>query len=121
MTCLDAKGRSALLEANMYKKIDLDLWVLSDKMDLEEVDIHSFIKENNGIAFKEYLNDFRVEKLLEMLEKDILIERPGYYIKNSGFNSITTFERVFKKKTGTNLREYLKILKQTNKKYPTKK
>lgn len=61
-------------------------------------------KDNFGMTFIDYLTQFRIEKAKKLLAKtDIPITEIPFDI---GYNSITYFTRVFKKKVGTSPSEY---------------
>ncbi|HZJ83524.1 MAG TPA: AraC family transcriptional regulator [Clostridia bacterium] len=65
-----------------------------------------FFKEATGMTFNEYLNMVRVRKVEEyLLNVDIPITEIGY---KAGFNSIQTFNRVFKRIKGCSPTEFRK-------------
>lgn len=65
-----------------------------------------FFKDTTGVTFNEYLNAVRVIKAEEyLLDADVPITEVAFM---SGFNSIQTFNRVFKKNNGCTPTEYKK-------------
>lgn len=65
-----------------------------------------FFKENTGVTFSQYLNSFRITKAEWMLmnEEGNITE----IAFNCGYNSIKTFDRVFKQMKGYTPKEYRK-------------
>ena len=66
------------------------------------VDIFNMnIDQDRKLTFYDYVNALRIEKM----SIPLLVEHPEYtldYIaKQSGFNSLSTFRRAFRKQTGT--------------------
>ncbi|WP_252130700.1 AraC family transcriptional regulator [Clostridium caldaquaticum] len=95
------------VEANYQNSIDLD--DISKAAGFSKYYFTRFFKENTGMTFLEYLNNFRVTKAQWLImEEESSIAEIAY---KSGFNSIKTFNRVFKNITGRTPMEY----KRTNK------
>jgi len=68
-----------------------------------------FFKENTGVTFVEYLNNFRITKAeWHLMEEMDSITEVAY---KSGFNSVKTFNRVFKQLKGCAPMEYRKGIK----------
>ena len=67
-----------------------------------------FFKETTGMTFGEYLNSYRIKKAEAYLEdaQNTITE----IAFKSGFNSIKTFNRVFKHQKGCSPSEYRKLL-----------
>ncbi len=59
-----------------------------------------------------FVNEFRISVLVDILDKEILFKRPGYYYAQSGFRSRTPFERFFKKRTGMTVSDYIEFKKK---------
>ncbi|MGH4051233.1 MAG: AraC family transcriptional regulator [Clostridium sp.] len=68
-----------------------------------------FFKENTGVTFVDYLNNFRITKAEWhlMVEMDSITQ----IAYKSGFNSVKTFNRVFKQLKGCAPMEYRKAIK----------
>lgn len=64
-------------------------------------------KKHTGVTYIEYLNELRVQEACKLLTADRLnsISSAAY---NSGFNSLTNFNRVFRSLIGCPPKEYLK-------------
>ncbi|MBU3216362.1 AraC family transcriptional regulator [Clostridium estertheticum] len=70
-----------------------------------------FFKENTGVTFVDYLNNFRITKAeWHLMEESDSITEVAY---KSGFNSIKTFNRVFKKLKGCAPMQYRKGIKSS--------
>jgi len=68
-----------------------------------------FFKENTGVTFIDYLNNFRITKAeWHLMEEMDSITQVAY---KSGFNSVKTFNRVFKQLKGCAPMEYRKAIK----------
>ncbi len=68
-----------------------------------------FFKENTGVTFIYYLNNFRITKAeWHLMEERDSITEVAY---KSGFNSVKTFNRVFKQLKGCAPMEYRKAIK----------
>lgn len=68
-----------------------------------------FFKENTGVTFVGYLNNFRITKAeWHLMEEPDSITEVAY---KSGFNSVKTFNRVFKQLKGCSPMEYRKAVK----------
>ena len=68
-----------------------------------------FFKENTGVTFVGYLNNFRITKAeWHLMEETDSITEVAY---KSGFNSVKTFNRVFKQLKGCAPMEYRKTIK----------
>lgn len=89
-----------------------------DSIDLEEISkvagfskyhFSRFFKENTGVTFLDYLNNFRITKAEWFLlyDKGSILE----IAYKSGFNSIKTFNRIFKYLKGCAPMEYRKSIK----------
>ena len=68
-----------------------------------------FFKENTGVTFIYYLNNFRITKAeWHLMEERDSITEVAY---KSGFNSVKTFNRIFKQLKGCAPMEYRKAIK----------
>ncbi|ADB38225.1 helix-turn-helix domain-containing protein [Spirosoma linguale] len=102
---------SGLKIAFEVKKMHLDpeltLQSLSQKMNVPSRTISMVLNREVQKNFHEYLNQYRVEEakklLLDYRQKNTTIAAVAY---EAGFNSIATFQRVFKKISGLTPREF---------------
>jgi YesN/AraC family two-component response regulator len=85
-------------EQEPYLNSNLRITDLARKLSLNGPQLSEFINRHLSTNFNCYINDFRVEKA-----KQLLTDEPHMDITNiaydSGFNSISSFNAAFKKKT----------------------
>jgi len=85
-------------EQEPYLNSNLRITDLARKLSLNGPQLSEFINRHLSTNFNSYINDFRVEKA-----KQLLTDEPHMDITNiaydSGFNSISSFNTAFKKKT----------------------
>ena len=92
------------IHENYPSKITLN--TLSNMLNMSDVTFNRFIKKRTGKTFIEYLNDVRVGYAsLKLASSDLNISEIAY---GCGFNSLTNFNRTFKKYKGTTPTEYRK-------------
>lgn len=90
------------IDTNYDKKLTLS--EVSDVANYSPYHFTRFFKDTTGMTFNEYLNSVRVKKAEEFLQDmDLPITEVAYM---AGFNSIQTFNRVFKKSKGCTPTEY---------------
>jgi AraC-like DNA-binding protein len=89
-----------LLEEKIYEDINLTLDSLAERLQISSGYLSQIIKENEQKNFFELINYYRIEsvkkKLLDQNYKDYTIMSIAL---ESGFNSKSTFNAVFKKFT----------------------
>lgn len=92
------------IEANYDTNITLD--EVATVANYSSYHFARFFKDTTGMTFNQYLNDFRI-RMAEgyLLNMDTPITEIAY---KSGFNSIKTFNRVFKQAKGCSPTEYRK-------------
>lgn len=84
--------------AENYANSNISLNVISDYIKINPSYLSKLFKDNTGECLMDYVNKYRVEKAKQLLSAtDIPIKEVGF---KSGFNSIQSFIRVFKKFTG---------------------
>ena len=93
-----AKLQRIMEEQEPYLNSNLRITDLARKLSLNGPQLSEFINRHFNSNFNSYINGFRVEKA-----KALLIDKPQLDITNiaydSGFNSISSFNTAFKKKT----------------------
>lgn len=87
---------------NMYRNITLK--EISGNMHLSYHFLSHFIKEKIGMSFQEYLNSIRLNKAVKLLSKDEQSITSIAYA--SGFPSVNSFNRLFKKYYNCSPSEY---------------
>ena len=97
----------AYVERNHQNHIGLD--EISKVAGFSKYHFTRFFKENTGMTFLDYLNNFRITKSewYLMYDTNSIIE----VAYKSGFNSVKTFNRVFKNLKGCAPMEYRKTIK----------
>ncbi len=87
-----------------YSDSSLSLDTAAEQAGISPSYLSRLFKEERGVSFVDYLNDFRVEKAKSLLEKtDLKVKDIAY---QTGFNSMQNFFRIFKKHTGCSPGEY---------------
>lgn len=96
------KKAISYIEENYYRHISIN--EIANKFGFSESHFMSIFKKHTGTSFVKYLNGIRIEKAISLLEKSNLsiIE----ISERTGFNSISLFNRTFKKTTGKTPKEY---------------
>lgn len=90
------------VDSNYQEHIDLD--DISKSIGFSEYYFTKFFKENTGVTFLDYLNNYRIKKAeWRIIEEDETIAEIAY---NCGFNSIKTFNRLFKNIVGCTPMKY---------------
>ena len=111
-----AKQVASEMERNLYYlDSELSLKSLADALNIHPNTLSKIINEGHGKNFSDYINDYRVKAVIDKLND------PNYdhvtllgISFECGFNSKTTFNRVFKHVTGKTPFDYKKEIKSTN-------
>ena len=95
----------ALLEQEQYYLDDeLSLGQLADYMNLRPVELTELIKISSYENFYDLINSYRIEEVKNQLkDSDDQIIQLAY---QNGFRSKSTFNKIFKEKTGMTPKEY---------------
>lgn len=98
---LVAEITTLLEEHQIYRQPDLDLKLLSERVQVPRYLVTRAINEGLGVNFYDLVNRYRVEAVKSML---ISQDNKRYTLVSvafaAGFNSKTTFNTVFKRMTG---------------------
>ncbi|MBC8060916.1 MAG: helix-turn-helix transcriptional regulator [Clostridiaceae bacterium] len=95
---------------DQYYQSNIDLHEISRVAGFSKYYFTRFFKENTGVTFIAYLNNFRITKAeWHLMEETDSITEVAY---KSGFNSVKTFNRVFKQLKGCAPMEYRKAIKK---------
>ena len=116
----DIRGYVEKVEKHMkkskpYQDRELTIYDLSRQLDIPRHVLSEIINEHIGKNFYNLVNDYRVEEVKQRLEnpqyKHLTILAIAY---DSGFNSKSSFNTIFKEKTGSTPSEYLKTISARN-------
>ncbi|GAB1856224.1 helix-turn-helix domain-containing protein [Flavobacteriaceae bacterium MHTCC 0001] len=95
----------------MYKNPKLSIHKLSQELNVPRQYISEVLNVHIGKNFQDFVNDYRVEAFVELLEKDRSDQFTLVGLANQvGFNSKSTFNTVFKKNKGLTPSEFKKTL-----------
>lgn len=96
-------------EERVYLKPDITLKYLADKLDTSSNNLSWLLNQVHQESFYDYINKYRVKEFLKKIDQN---EHRSHTILalalDVGFNSKSTFNRVFKSVMGTTPKEYLK-------------
>lgn len=98
----------------LYLDPELSLKSLADKIDMHPNVLSKIINEGLGKSFSECINEYRVNAVIEKLSESM--QKPSTFLTiafDCGFNSKTTFNRIFKKHTGKTPQQYQATLKNS--------
>ena len=94
---------------------ELSIYDLSDQLGIPKHSLSEVINEHMGKNFYNLVNDYRIEEVKTRLEdpayKNLTILAIAY---DSGFNSKSSFNTIFKEKTGITPSEYQKTVSARN-------
>lgn len=94
-------------EKKLYLDPDLTRKKLADRLDLSEVEVSSVMNDGLGSGFYEMVNRCRVEEAVRLIEagrlEQITVEGLA---REAGFRSRSTFNKAFKKHTGSTPSRY---------------
>jgi AraC-like DNA-binding protein len=102
-----------LLETEkVYKKSNINLDYLAEKLDTTRHNTSQVINENFNVSFFELINTYRIEETLEILkndtEKSMNIIEVAYEV---GFNNKVSFNKSFKKHLSQTPSQYIGALR----------
>ncbi|MBN2521152.1 MAG: helix-turn-helix transcriptional regulator [Bacteroidales bacterium] len=100
-----------MIKEKAYLKSDIRIWDLCKQVNCNRTYVSKAINESLKMNFNDYVNKLRIEEACKLIDQ----KSPNYtfdVISNlCGFNSITTFNRAFKKFTNQTPAKYKKIMK----------
>jgi len=97
-----------------YRNIDLDQQMLANRVGVSDKCCVKCIREHTGLLFFAFLNEFRIRKIIELLDSESNFRKPSYYFDISRFYSRNTFDRYLKRKIEKNIITYIDMLKIKN-------
>ena len=106
-----SKIETLIQSEKLYQNPELSLTEISKKLESNSSIISKSINQGFGMNFNDFINKYRIEAVKEMFakkehEKSTLLG----IAYDCGFNSKATFNRAFKKNTGTTPKEYLNLI-----------
>lgn len=116
----DIKGYVEKVDQHMivskpYLDRELTIYDLSRQLQIPRHILSEIINEHMGKNFYNLVNDYRVEEVKKRLESDDYRNLTILAIAfDSGFNSKSSFNTIFKEKTGSTPSEYLKTISARN-------
>ncbi|NQX77791.1 helix-turn-helix transcriptional regulator [Gilvibacter sp.] len=100
----------------LYCNKETSLEQLAASLNISSKQLSSAISNYKGVAFNEYINDLRLNHFVALLREGRQQELTILALaEESGFNSKTTFNRIFKKKFDCTPKEYISNLNSTEK------
>lgn len=110
-----------LVKDKIYKKSDINLETLSNKLNTTRHNTSQIINEHFKMNFFELINTFRIKEAIKILENDVHgnlnIIDVAYEV---GYNNKVTFNKAFKKETSLTPTEYIQAKTSTNTKVKRK-
>lgn len=112
-SAIHARIRQAMEEQHLYNDSELTLPALSETVGAPTYHISQVLSELAGANFYDFVNQYRVEAAKRLLQDP---DKKHYTVLaiafESGFNSKTTFNKVFRKATGLTPTAYLAGLEE---------
>jgi AraC-like DNA-binding protein len=109
------KIRKYMVIRKPYLDRELTIYDLSNQLKISRHTLSEVINEHMGMNFYSLINEYRVKEVKERMQSDkykqLTILAIAY---DSGFNSKSSFNTVFKEKTGQTPSEYLAALNARN-------
>ncbi|MEW5845932.1 MAG: AraC family transcriptional regulator [Bacteroidota bacterium] len=100
-----------------YLNNELTIQDLADQLKVSSQEISSYLNKELGVNFFNYINGFRIEEAKQRLTNPNFDNETLLGIAyDSGFNSKTSFNTLFKKETGMTPSEYKKAFRSSTKK-----
>lgn len=96
-----------VIKNEVYKNSAIKLSDLANDLSISPHQLSQIINQNAGQNFSEYVNSYRIEEAIRLISK---IDRVNLVSYEVGFNNRTTFNKVFKRKTGLTPTEFKKNL-----------
>lgn len=97
----------SLMESDkLYLDSSLTLDILSAHLNLSRHHTSQLINEHFSVNFFEFVNNYRIDEAIKMLEDESSTLNINQIIYATGFNNRTSFYNAFKKKTGISPKTY---------------
>lgn len=105
---------SLIENKKLYLNPDLNVKFLQQQIGTNKKYLYEAISKHSGTNFRGFINQYRVNEAIKYMEEKISAKSPfniNEIFNISGFNSVSTFFRVFKQHTGLSPNEYIIQLK----------
>lgn len=102
---------TALDNEEKWREASLNLNTLSDYLKSNRTYVGDAVKQNTGLTFNEYINQRRVNYIVEQLKRNPETSLPKLFAY-VGYNQRTTAVRNFQKITGVTPAEFIESIKQ---------
>ncbi|MCG2615196.1 AraC family transcriptional regulator [Terrimonas sp. NA20] len=100
-------------EAKLFENPVLTIADLAEKLAIHPKKASQWVNLGFGMNYNDFVNSYRVRSVLEKMERgEADLQTIIGLAFDAGFNSKSTFNRVFKKSTGLTPREYMAKLQQ---------
>lgn len=98
-----------------FLKKDLTFPAMVSRLDTNSKYLHYFLKENFNKDYSTYINDLRINYIVEKLEKDPIFRKYKitYLGKKSGFSSYNNFSKNFKRVLSQTPSEFIESLNKS--------
>jgi AraC-like DNA-binding protein len=107
------KIRKYMVIEKPYLNRELTIYDLSEQLKIPRHILSELINEHMGKNFYHLINDYRVSEVKERMKEEDLKQLTILAVAfDSGFNSKSSFNTIFKEKTGQTPSEYLNSLKK---------
>ncbi len=105
---MEKKLGKILMVDERYKKSDLTLKSLAKELQVPANRLSEHIKEKHKMKFKDYINQYRIKKVKELLQEPQQKYTMVALAEEAGFGSKSIFYTTFKRATGMTPSEYSK-------------
>jgi AraC-like DNA-binding protein len=107
-------------QERLYLQPELNAKTLQNRLGTNKKYLYEAIAEYSGTNFRGLINRYRIDEVRRIMEKALADEEAviiNEMVTASGFNSYTSFYRIFRQYTGLTPNEYIAQLKKEKKKY----
>ena len=104
-----------LIEEQIWKNPQLTLADLAMAVGTNRTYLSNYLNHSLSTTFYDYINSFRLEAALKILDDPTSTATMVDIAELCGFNSISTFRRVFVRAKGDSLAEYRQRVLKSNK------
>ncbi len=103
---LGARLEQLMSDDEVWKNPRLSLADLAMQIGTNRTYLSNYLNSNLNTTFYDYINGYRIEAALRMMHEAGSSRTMAEIAENSGFNSISTFRRVFRRVKGCSFGEY---------------